>query len=238
MLPPVIVKVPEPELSAATYTPPPIYSGFGVSGFSLPVPPVMIPPGTSTMFSPVASSAANVHSRFVLSNLCTFSALLSFSVRFPLISTLITLPRVPVFWYFSTYPFKSSVTVRSTFSVASISISAASFTVVTVPSAIAATNVVWSATFCTFSVSPSAKAARGTRQSTMHRANRMLTSCFFIMSPSSRCWAAVPKVFIKIIGVKIANCQAFFEKTLRSIEKAKMQPNTRTICERNACMER
>ena len=88
------------------------------------------------------------------------------------------------------------------------------------------------------SVLSSAKAARGTRQSTMHRANRMLTSCFFIMSPSSRCWAAVPKVFIKIIGVKIANCQAFFEKTLRSIEKAKMQPNTRTICERNACMER
>ena len=88
------------------------------------------------------------------------------------------------------------------------------------------------------SVLPSAKAAVGTRQSTMHRANRMLTSCFFIMSPSSRCWAAVPKVFIKIIGVKIANCQAFFEKTLRSIEKAKMQPNTRTICERNTCMER
>lgn len=88
------------------------------------------------------------------------------------------------------------------------------------------------------SVLSSAKAARGTRQSTMHRANRMLTSCFFIMSPSSRCWAAVPKVFIKIIGVKIANCQALFEKTLRSIEKAKMQPNTRTICERNACMER
>ena len=164
--------------------------------------------------------------------------MLSSIVSCPPSLTAITLPRWLSFWYFSTKPFKSRVTVRSTVSVAPVLISAASLTVVTVPSAIAATNVVWSVTSCTFSVSPSAKAARGTRQSTMHRANRMLTSCFFIMSPSSRCWAAVPKVFIKIIGVKIANCQALFEKTLRSIEKAKMQPNTRTICERNACMER
>ena len=74
---------------------------------------------------------------------------------------------------------------------------------------------------------------------TMNRKSaEVLKSLDINVSPSSRCWAAVPKVFIKIIGVKIANCQALFEKTLRSIEKAKMQPNTRTICERNACMER
>ena len=88
------------------------------------------------------------------------------------------------------------------------------------------------------SVLSSAKAAVGIRHSSIHRASRVLTIRFFILSPSSRCWAAVPKVFIKVIGVKIANCQALFEKTLRSIEKAKMQPNTRTICEGNTCMER
>ena len=236
--------------------------------------------------------------------------MLSSIVSCPPPSTTITLPLFAL-TYLSTWPFKSSVTVRVTVREVLMLMSAASLTVPTVESAIALVssdslltsfsvsfppiNVVkavsgwgsdtspsgwgsdtsfsgWGSDTSRFaqfsgkapsapqtgqavfmfsavqavsqlhsggvSVLSSAKAARGTRQSTMHRANRMLTSCFFIMSPSSRCWAAVPKVFIKIIGVKIANCQAFFEKTLRSIEKAKMQPNTRTICERNACMER
>ena len=219
------------------YTPPPQYHVVPPDvEMSVPMPPVMTPPVTASV--PLASSST--HSLPFGMNLCEgLLVLLSSIVSCPPPLTTITLPRWLSFWYFSTKPFKSSVTSgRVTVRELLTSMFAASFTVVTALSATALNKSVWFVTSCTFSVSPSAKAARGTRQSTMHRANRMLTSCFFIMSPSSRCWAAVPKVFIKIIGVKIANCQAFFEKTLRSIEKAKMQPNTRTICERNACMER
>ena len=225
----------------------------------------MTPPVTVSL--PFFSSSTHRPSSFGL-NLCErLLVLLSSIVSCPPSLTTITLPRWLSFWYFSTKPFKSSVTVRLTVRELLMLMSPVSLTVLTLESAIAAvkadslpTSVTaplaagvslppinaikavsgwgsdtsfsgWgsdtSGTGCTaaasagraylaqfsgkapsapqtgqsvfmpsavqavsqlhtggVSVLSSAKAAVGIRHSSIHRASRVLTICFFILSPS------------------------------------------------------